>query len=80
MPRAFLDQRPTHGKLSPSGNDEEIHALLQVNEEPAATPASPNVLDSFIDRIDEKAETLSQMRAALADLRTRAIVELRDRA
>tara|TARA_A100001037_G_C14641565_1_gene410398 strand:+ start:132 stop:512 length:381 start_codon:yes stop_codon:yes gene_type:complete len=59
---------------------EEIHALLQVNEEPAPTPASPNVLDSFIDRIDEKAETLSQMRAALADLRTRAIVELRDRA
>ena len=59
---------------------EEIHALLQVNEEPAATPASPNVLDSFIDRIDEKAETLSQMRAALTDLRTRAIVELRDRA
>ena len=59
---------------------EEIHALLQVNEEPAPTPASPNVLDSFIDRIDEKAETLSQMRAALADLRTRGIVELRDRA
>ena len=59
---------------------EEIHALLQVNEEPAATPTGPDFLDSFIDRIDEKAETLSQMRARLAELRTRAIVELRDSA
>ena len=58
---------------------EEIHALLQVNEEPAVAPAGPDVLDSFIDRIDEKAETLAQMRSRLAELRTRALVELRDR-
>ncbi|MGB1842049.1 MAG: MerR family DNA-binding protein, partial [Longimicrobiales bacterium] len=57
---------------------EEIHALLQANEEPAAIPTGPNVLDSFIDRIDAKAETLSQMRETLADLRTRARVELLD--
>lgn len=57
---------------------EEIHALLQANEGPAAIPTGPNVLDSFIDRIDAKAETLSQMRETLADLRTRARVELLD--
>ena len=57
---------------------EEIHALLQVNETPAAETAGPEVLDSFIDRIDEKAQTLTQMRATLAELRTRALVELRD--
>lgn len=57
---------------------EEIHALLQVNEASSTIPAGPAVLDSFIDRIDAKAETLSQMRATLADLRTRALVELRD--
>lgn len=57
---------------------EEIHALLQVNEEPASIPTGPDVLDSFIDRIDAKAETLSQMRETLAELRSRAQTELRD--
>jgi len=58
---------------------EEIHALLQVNEAPSQETAGPEVLDSFIDRIDEKAQTLSQMRAKLADLRTRAHDELHDK-
>ena len=58
---------------------EEIHALLEVNETPRASVAGPKVLDSFIDRIDEKAETLAEMRATLADLRSRAQAELRDR-
>ncbi|MDG2282059.1 MAG: MerR family transcriptional regulator [Longimicrobiales bacterium] len=57
---------------------EEIHALLEVNETPPVGAQAPEVLDSFIDRIDEKAQTLAQMRATLADLRTRATSELRD--
>ena len=57
---------------------EEIHALLEVNETPPVGAQAPEVLDSFIDRIDEKAQTLAQMRANLADLRTRATSELRD--
>jgi len=57
---------------------EEIHALLQVNEEPSSMSAGPEVLDSFIDRIDAKAETLSRMRAQLDELRARALDELRD--
>lgn len=59
---------------------EEIQALLQIKESAGGSAAGPEVLDSFIDRIDEKAETLSQMRSRLAELRTRALVELRDQA
>lgn len=57
---------------------EEIQSLLQIKERTNGSAAGPEVLDSFIDRIDEKAETLSQMRARLAELRTRALVEMRD--
>lgn len=57
---------------------DEIHALLRVGEPADHASVNPELLDDFIERIDEKAETLSEMRARIAAMRARATLELRE--
>ena len=59
---------------------EEIHALLKVEEAPGQAPEAAQTLEHFIERIDEKASALSEMRASLSELRRQAESELNGRA
>jgi MerR family mercuric resistance operon transcriptional regulator len=55
---------------------EEIQALLRVREEAVETPASHETIDHFLDRLDEKANALQDMRTSIAALRAEAETSL----
>lgn len=51
---------------------EEIHALLEIREEPARADGADDMIDRFLGRLDEKASALADTRASIAALRAGA--------
>jgi MerR family mercuric resistance operon transcriptional regulator len=51
---------------------EEIHALLEIREEPARASGADDMIDRFLGRLDEKASALADTRASIAALRASA--------
>jgi DNA-binding transcriptional MerR regulator len=51
---------------------EEIQALLSVRETPSKSSAAGETIERFLDRLDEKAMALAEMRASIASLRAGA--------
>ena len=51
---------------------EEIQALLSVRETPSKSSVAGDTIEHFLDRLDEKAMALAEMRASIASLRAGA--------
>jgi DNA-binding transcriptional MerR regulator len=56
---------------------EEIQALLTVKETPSEKRRAGETIDHFLDRLDEKATALAEMRASIVSLRGAAAEALR---
>ena len=55
---------------------EEIHALLELREQPSQTDEAGAMIDRFLGRLDEKASALADTRATIAALRAEAEASL----